>query len=109
MKKTELQQIMTLAWRFVRQNGYTMSEALKTSWLNYRLVNALKAEIVEFYYQKVDGTIRQAFGTLQSDRLPQTAGTKKSVDSCQVYFDTEKGEWRSFKKCNLYHIGRITA
>lgn len=100
---------MNLAWQFVRRNGYAMSEAMKTAWLNWKLVNALRGEIVEFYYQKVDGTIRQAFGTLQSDRLPETAGTKRTYDNCQVYYDTDKGEWRSFRKCNLRHVGRLTA
>lgn len=104
MKKTELRNIMTLAWRFVRQNGYTISEALTTAWANFKLVNALKKQIVEFYYKKTDGTIRQAFGTLQSDRLPETAGTRKPVDTCQVYFDTMADGWRSFRKCNLIAI-----
>lgn len=109
MKKTDLRNIMVLAWRFVKRNGYSISEALKTSWLNYKLVESLKGEIVEFYYQKVDGSIRQAFGTLQSEILPETAGTKKTIDGCQVYYDTDKGAWRSFRKCNLRHVGRITA
>ena len=109
MKTTELRSIMLLAWQFVKRNGYTLSEALSTAWLNFKLVRELKSEIVEFYYQKMDGSLRQAFGTLQSEMLPATAGTKKNIDTCQVYFDTEKGEWRCFKKSNLRHIGRLTA
>lgn len=48
--------------------------------------------------------LRQAFGTLMSDRVPETKGTKKTADNCQVYFDCEKEEWRCFKKCNLVKI-----
>ncbi len=58
----------------------------------------------EFYFQKVDGSLREAYGTLMSDRIPETKGEKKTNDTCQVYFDTEKDEWRCFKKANLVKI-----
>lgn len=103
-RKNQLCEIMTLAWSFVRKNGYTMSEAMKCAWANIKLRAQLSKRIVEFYFRKVDGTLRQAFGTLMGERVPQTKGTKRTADSCQVYFDTEKGEWRCFKKCNLVRI-----
>ena len=81
-----------------------MSEALKCAWANLKLKAALKVKIVEFYFKKTDGTLRQAFGTLLENRVPETKGTKKTADNCQVYFDTEKEEWRCFKKCNLVKI-----
>lgn len=99
-----MKEVMQMAWSFVRKNGYSMSEALKCAWANLKLKTALKAKIVEFYFKKTDGTLRQAFGTLMSDRVPETKGTKKTADNCQVYFDTEKEEWRCFKKCNLIKI-----
>ena len=48
--------------------------------------------------------MREAYGTLMSDRIPATKGTKKTADTCQVYFDCEKDEWRCFKKANLVRI-----
>jgi hypothetical protein len=99
-----MKEVMQMAWSFVRKNGYSMSEALKCAWANLKLKAALKVKIVEFYFKKTDGTLRQAFGTLMSDRVPETKGTKKTADNCQVYFDTEKEEWRCFKKCNLVKI-----
>lgn len=100
--KNRLSEIMRMAWTFVRRNGYTMSEALKCAWANIKLRALLHQRIVEFYFKKTDGTLRQAFGTLMSDRVPETKGTgRKPADNCQVYFDTEKEEWRCFKKCNL--------
>ena len=93
-----------MAWSFVRKNGYSMSEALKCAWANIKLRALLGKKVVEFYFKKTDGTLRQAFGTLMSDRIPETKGTKKTADSCQVYFDTEKEEWRCSKKCNLIKI-----
>lgn len=102
--RSQMKEVMQMAWSFVRKNGYSMSEALKCAWANLKLKAALKVKIVEFYFKKTDGTLRQAFGTLLSDRVPETKGTKKTADNCQVYFDTEKEEWRCFKKCNLIKI-----
>jgi hypothetical protein len=102
--RSQMKEVMQMAWSFVRKNGYSMSEALKCAWANLKLKAALKVKIVEFYFKKTDGSLRQAFGTLMSDRVPETKGTKKTADNCQVYFDTEKEEWRCFKKCNLVKI-----
>lgn len=103
--KNTLREVMNLAWQFVRKNGYTMSEALKTAWMNIKLRSALSKRIVKFYFQKVDGTLREAYGTLMSDRIPATGGdSRKRNDTVQVYFDTEKEEFRCFKKANLIRI-----
>ena len=102
--KNKMREVMSLAWQFVRKNGYTMSEALKTAWANIKLRTALSKRIVKFYFQKVDGSLREAYGTLMSDRIPQTKGEKKTADTCQVYFDCEKEQWRCFKKANLFRI-----
>lgn len=94
--------VFTLAWQFVKKNGYTMSEALKAAWANIKLVKQMSTKIVKFYFRKVDGSIREAYGTLQPSLLPETKGTeRKKADTLQVYFDTEKSEYRSFKKANL--------
>lgn len=103
-KRNLLKEIMNLAWSFVRKNGYSMSEALKCAWTNIKLRALLHKKVVEFYFKKTDGTLRQAFGTLMSGRIRETKGTKKTADNCQVYFDCEKEEWRCFKKCNLIKI-----
>lgn len=103
-KRNLLKEIMNLAWSFVRKNGYSMSEALKCAWTNIKLRALLHKKVVEFYFKKTDGTLRQAFGTLMSSRIPEKKGTKKTADNCQVYFDCEKEEWRCFKKCNLIKI-----
>ncbi len=103
--KNMMKEVMTLAWQFVRKNGYTMSEALKTAWMNIKLKMQMKKRIVKFYFQKVDGSLREAFGTLSDNVIPATQGTgRKMNDTCQVYFDTEKGEWRCFKKANLMRV-----
>ena len=104
-RKTALASIMHLAWQFVKRNGFTMAEALTVAWRNFKLKNAMKSGIVQFYFRKVNSEIRQAFGTLKSELLPETQGTgRKANDSVQVYFDTERQEYRSFKRCNLISI-----
>lgn len=104
-RKSTLANIMRLAWQFVKRNGFTMAEALKIAWLNAKVTKAMRTGIVQFFFMKVDGSIRQAFGTLDPHRLPETQGTgRRPADTVQVYFDTEKLEYRSFKKCNLYKM-----
>ena len=105
-KKESLREIMRLAWSFVRRNGYSISEALKSAWRNAKLKAAMKSRIVKFYFQKVDGSVREAFGTLAEKYIPATVGedNRRKNDTVQVYFDTEKGEWRCYKKANLLNI-----
>ena len=105
MKRSTLHDIMTLAWQFVKRNGFSMSEALKAAWANVKLRTAMNNRIVKFYFQKVDGSIREAYGTLKDNLIPSTNGdNRKRNDTVQVFFDTEKQEWRSFKKANLISI-----
>ena len=102
--RNQMKEVMSLVWSFVKRNGFSMSEALKVAWANLKLKAVLRKKVVEFFFKKTDGMLRQAFGTLMSDRVPETKGTKKTADNCQVYFDCEKEEWRCFKKCNLVKI-----
>lgn len=105
MKKSDLRSIMQMAWRFVKRNGFTMAEALKVAWLNFKLKVAMAAKIVKFYFQKIDGTIREAYGTLNASILPATGNSnRKANDTIQTYYDTEKQEYRCFKRANLLRI-----
>lgn len=103
--KNSLREVMNLAWQMVKRNGYTMSEAMKVAWANLKLKAAMKKRIVKFYFQKVDGSVREAYGTLAENLLPPTSGEhRKKNDTIQVYYDTERQEYRSFKKANLLKI-----
>ena len=104
MKTSDLRDIMRIAWQLVRKNGFTMSEALKTAWLNFKLKMKMRRGIVKFYYQKISGEIREAYGTLRADLMPQTKGAdRKSNPTVQVY-DSEREEYRCFKIANLVKI-----
>lgn len=106
MKTRELlHEVMLLAWQFVRKNGFSMSEALKAAWANLKLMAEMKKRIVKFYFQKVDGSIRESYGTLKSGLVPETGKTDRAKnDTVQCYYDTERQSWRSFKKANLIKI-----
>ncbi len=78
---------------------------MKCAWANLKLRKAMADKIVRFYFRKVDGSIREAFGTLKANIVPQTLGDgRKKSDLVQTYFDTEKGEWRCYKKANLIEV-----
>jgi len=103
MKKEDFRNIMIEAHRFIKIAGISLSEALRKAWANFKLKIRMAQGIVKFYFQKVDGTIREAYGTLANHLVPEIAGNdnRKKNDTTQVYFDTEKQEWRCFKKMNL--------
>lgn len=112
-RKSTLSQVMKLAWQFVKRNGFNLSTALKAAWANIKLKIALTGRIVKFYFSKVDGTIREAYGTLNADLIPGNDNTvsdgpvkkqRKPNDTVQTYFDTERQEWRCFKKANLLRM-----
>ena len=103
--KKQLKEVMLMAWTFVKRNGFTMSEALKCAWANMKLKAAMKQRIVKFYFTKVDGSVREAYGTLKENLIPATNGdNRKKNDTVQVYFDTERQEYRCYKKANLLNI-----
>ena len=104
--KETMREVMSLAWQMVRHNGYTMSEALKVAWANVKLRIAMKQKIARFYFRKIDGSIREAWGTLAENLIPATSGTdnRRKNDTVQVYYDTEKMDWRCYKKANLLSI-----
>ncbi len=59
MKTREfLHEVMSLAWQFVRKNGFSMSEALKSAWGNLKLKAEMKKKIVKFYLEKIEERIR---------------------------------------------------
>ena len=100
--KIQMKEVMSLAWSFVKKNGFSMSEALKCAWSNFKLKAKMKLGIVKFYFKKVDGSLREAYGTLKVSLVPPTIGTeRKKNDTVQTYYDTEISEYRCFKKANL--------
>lgn len=103
--KNTMREVMILMWQFIKKNGYSKSEALHVAWMNIKLKAQMKGRIVKFYFQKVSGEIREAYGSLADNIVPPTMGTgRKTNDTCQTYWDSERQDWRCFKKANLLRI-----
>ena len=97
-------EVMTLAWQIVRRNGYTISEALKCAWRNVRLRRAMADRVCRFTFKKVDGSIREAYGTLCSLIVPATSTPRKADNGVQVFWDAAKFAWRSYRRENLLSV-----
>ncbi len=67
----------------------------------------MRGEIVRFCYQKLDGSIRYAVGTLQSDAVKaniEGTGIPKRFYGMFAYLDLQKMQWRGFKTERLIGI-----
>lgn len=96
---------MKTAWQFVKMNGFTMSDAMRQAWLQFKLKARLAKGIVRFCYQKIDGSLRQAYGTLAQNLVPATGGNRRNCPTVQTYYDTEVQDWRCYRITNLLRIG----
>ena len=89
------------------ESGKTWAVSLVISWRAYRLIKRMRKGEVMFAFEKKDGSLRYAKGTLSVNNIPQVFAPKgirrdnyKSIN----YFDIEKQEWRSFKTQNLLSV-----
>lgn len=87
---------------FINKCSMAIEEANKVAEMNERLRNEMKVRNVRFLFKKKDGTLREAYGTMKHDVIPQILGTGRPLNfDLQLYFDLDKMSWRSFKKANL--------
>lgn len=102
-----MREVMNMAHRAYQLKSATMSwsECLKQAWAVLKLKLKMKKQVVEFYYRKVNGEIRQAFGTLMSSHIDYVPnGRGYACKDCIKYWDEVKGEWRQFKAYNFVGI-----
>lgn len=98
------EKVLSDAKRINEITGRPMAECEEQAQMIAECIKAMKERIVEFYFQKKDGTMRQAFGTLQDDViLPLIKDTSNRQPNPDIvtYYDTEKEQFRSFKKVNF--------
>lgn len=82
----------------------SVSKAMMIETLKKRM---MRGEVVRFCYQKLDGTIRYAVGTLQSDAVKANVvgtGIPKRYYGMFAYLDLEKMAWRGFKEERIIGI-----
>ena len=98
------QQVINDAKRINEITGRPMAECENQASQIAECVKAMKSRIVEFYFVKKDGTVRQAFGTLQDDvilPLIKDATNREPNPEVVTYFDCVKKQFRSFRKENF--------
>lgn len=104
MKRNDLQTIMRRAWALFRSTGRAFSVCLSKVWELYRLTKRMRAGVVRFAYEKTDGSLRKACGTLH-DVAATVKGTGHPNDAITMrYYDVEADGWRSFKVENLVTV-----
>lgn len=105
MNKTNFRvRVMKYAWQLWRATKQAWRICLIKAWQLYRLAKAMRQGPVTFYYQKADGSVRKAVGTLRSLPAGVTLNGKKQAKpsfKTMAYFDVEKQAFRCFKVENL--------
>lgn len=88
----------------LRRTGLNKSETYKQAWRILKLKRDLLNGVVRFQFKKVDGSIRNALGTLNPQFLgserPQAETTGASFGTLK-YYDLEAQGWRSCKVENI--------
>ena len=98
------ERVITDAKRINEITGRPMAECETQASQIEECIEAMRTRIVEFYFIKKDGTVRQAFGTLQKDViLPLIKDTSNREPNPELvtYYDTVKQQFRSFRKENF--------
>ena len=91
----------------LKGRAITPSQALKYAWWFERFRANLAVGAFRFSYFKLDGSIREAVGTLDPALIPTEHLPKGGADSdtsfngAFAYYDLTAGGWRSFRLDNF--------
>ena len=110
---------MDLAAFLRKKYNMDKKRALELAHLNRELLTRLGTGRVWFDYKKLDGTIREACGTLckgiskdfdayKCKGTPAPKQPDKWLTECFVYWDLEEGGFRTFKASRLIKIKAAT-
>ena len=101
MNKSEL---FKRAWAIARETGKSFRISLIKAWECYRLKKAMLSRKVKFAFEKVDGTLRYAMGTMQEKFLGDVKGLREPNPKVVTYYDLDAMAFRCFKSSNLVKI-----
>ena len=99
--------VMSYAHHIFVTTVISWSDALKKAWQLYRLAKLMRQGVVKFYFEKVDGSARVAYGTLCNlpAGITSRKGSKKAPNyGTMCYLDTKKNAFRSFRVENFIAI-----
>lgn len=96
--------VMKYAWQIRKAKALAWRLCLKLAWEIYHLQKQMKQRVVSFSYQKKDGTIRSARGTLADITTSSSSPkSKKNPFATVFYYDIDKQAFRCFKVENYLH------
>lgn len=104
MKTTFRTRVFKRAWEISKSTGKAFAICLVKAWQIYRLSNRMKTGTVKFAFEKVDGSLRYALGTLANLQTSTFKGTRKPNYKTLAYFDTQSQGFRSFRVENLVRV-----
>ncbi len=100
-----LASICKAAWRKIKEEGITKSEAFLLIWKAHKFgYNQLSKGENFFKFLKSNGKIREARGTRDSELIPEAFSPKSSTvkySTAVPFFDLDIMQWRSFSLNNL--------
>ena len=100
MKTNFRHKVFCMAYEIMTATGKAFSVSLSRAWALYRLTKQMHKGIVTFAYEKADGTLRKAKGTLK-DVQNLIKGTGSENHKTVRYFDVDANGFRSFKVENF--------
>ena len=98
------EKVIADALRINEITGRPMADCEQQAKLIAECVKAMKSRIVEFYFVKKDGSVRQAFGTLMDEvilPLIKDSSNREPNPELVTYYDCLKRQFRSFRKENF--------
>jgi len=93
-------EILTLAHQIRRQNQFlSWGQCQAQAWQVARLRAALRAGATRFTFQKENGEVRVAYGTLNQQFFEyEYKGSDRAENPTAIkYYDLDKNAWRSFR------------
>lgn len=86
----------------VKSQFETFADALRHAWRVIKMYKRMKTQDVSFSFKKVDGSIREAIGTLRNEVLPESKNSGRPTNfRLFTYWDLEAGSYRSAKVENI--------
>lgn len=89
-----------MAYELMKSTGKAFAVCLSRAWALYRFTKQMHKGIVTFTYEKTDGSLRKAKGTLK-DVQNLIKGTGSENYKTVRYFDVDANGFRSFKAENF--------
>lgn len=94
--------VMLRAYHIMNETGKNWADCLRKAWQLYRINKEMHQGNVTFYFEKKDGEIRKATGTLKIDYEFKTQNQPNP--KIFTYYDTHADAFRCFKIENFIMI-----